>query len=188
MFISIPPTKVWHEHLAERFREAIDSKIIADHLTMDLSNAFYFAPKGVSLEDIKGSRPDSSLRELLNMRPEHGRWIEREDLYPEAAQWMHDFSLNKNLSLVCIAGFLEADEMPSGGGHFLYNGHVLSKLNLQEVGAPELTVILRKSFSWQLIGAIVDTFNGEQFEPISEGYFICDCLDKDSLAVIPLGA
>jgi hypothetical protein len=196
MRVSLPRSDPWTSHLARRWNEAIELGLSTAETPLPrCERATIFVPREVDTRTLAASHPRQSLRSLLKASPPSSEWVRREDLFGEAADWLHEeFQSDSRAELYCEAGLSRAgDRSLIDLPHVVHQASPLLYLNISATNSKVIVDILRRGRSpLRFLGVVVLNYgNAHQaprmlFADNSAVLFMCDALDGDSLIVVAL--
>lgn len=186
MITQIPATEVWISHLHNRINEAKKVGLLRKTDEIILSSTVLFFPSGVTKIKVDEVLPNFSIREIQGVS-EKGGWVERNDLFDEAAMWIIEkYSSIEGAELYCEAGYSEAgDKILEKRQHVTFDGKPLLNNKLSKISSDVVAQTLRWARSWRVLGVVVDMSCNEIFNTVDGDrlLFLCDALDGDSIMV-----
>jgi hypothetical protein len=177
----VPDTPDWHIHFSDRLEWAKEIRLIAGAARPNAA-AQLFIPSTLS----EAPPPSQSLGlHGDEQRRSHGHlWIERQDVLPQAADWIADEWRHSGGQLVCEAGLAQAgDPFLQREHHIIFDDHIFYNLQLRSADTPMITKFLRKSRGWRILGVIVNAT--EATFDFTRGHFLCDAFEMDALITVP---
>lgn len=191
MLCDIPSSQAWLTHLKERFAEATDLGLLNLKAAPSWQAAKLFVPANLDCSGIGAIDPQTPLRALRAGRSVEGAgWVAREDLFADAAHWLSTtLAENRDAWLVCEAGYSEVgDKVLQQRPHIVHAGRPLLHIKIAGASVEDIATVLRWGRSWRFLG-VAQSGNAiaDSVHPSTQGLFICDAFDGDSLVVADLG-
>ena len=191
MLVPIPDNKEWSDHVALRFSEASEIALVDSGSALVPHSSKVFLPSGLKSMGLADVAPTTPLRTLTeNCDLEEGTWIERPDLFGDAAEWLCEkYGGDPEAWLFCEAGYSRlGDKGLAEVAHIAREGRPFLLTRLAEATPHDVATLLRWARSWRMIGLISSGWDASHHQLGSSGLFVCDTLDCDSLIVTPFGA
>ncbi len=185
MQVSVPDSEDWVNHVDRRVADAKQIGLL-DPQVVSEKDACLFVPDHVVLGRVTVSRPEWSLRTLLDQTPQPGAgWVRRDDLFDEAAEWLVRLCRNSPSAwLVCEAGFARLGDPGLAGEPWVaHRGSPFYAVEIARIATGALAVQMRKARSRRFLGVVPAAWT-EPLLPADQGLFLCDAFDIDSLMSI----
>ena len=190
MLCDIPSSQAWLTHLTQRFAEATALGLLSLNAPPSWQAAKVFVPANLDCAGVGAIDPQTPLRTLqAGSSVEGAGWVAREDLFADAARWLSTtLAADRDAWLVCEAGYSDVgDKVLQQRPHIVHGGRPLLHIKVAGASVEDIATVLRWGRSWRSLG-VVQSGNAaaDPFRPSTQGLFICDAFDGDSLVVTDL--
>lgn len=190
MLCDISSSQVWQEHLMRRLAEASALGLLDSKATPSWQAAKVFVLENLDCAGICAIDPQTPLRALqAGSLVEGAGWIAREDLFSDAARWLSTtLAADCDARLVCEAGYSDVgDKVLQQRPHIVHGSRPLLHIKIAGASVEDIATVLRWGRSWRSLGVVqLGSAAADPFCPSTQGLFICDAFDGDSLVVADL--
>lgn len=189
MLCKIPSSDSWSAHLRRRQVEAVEVRLLESEAILSWSNARVFVPSQIDCAVLNDSRPEQPLRSLYpETRAKAVGWVRRNDLYWETADWLCKTYAAGEACLFCEAGYSKLGDKSLQQLPFIaYDGRPILRIQLTGRLVDEVATVLRRGRSWRFLGIVLsEAIAPLSLIPATQGLFVCDAFDGDSLIVVDI--
>jgi hypothetical protein len=183
MLMPLPKTTPWKQHIEKRVVDAKALGLLSGNHHLIFEQSVCFIPDVLSENSLGEITPATSIRNLKKNTHPSNDWIEREDMFDEAAEWLRTTYVQPLNTLICEAGFSkQGDKVLNQRQHFILGDTPILWVRLNTSGSPDIARMLRWARSLRLIGIIANLTTKGSMNINDPQLFICDVFDGDSLA------